>query len=521
MHFDEVYHARTATEFLQDWRYGESHDIYEWTHPHLAKYAMAAGLVLWGEDHVSGTGDLGVPVVGGRHRATTARTRSPASGPASASTSRPATEIRTDDLRTRRTVSTFAAPGSAALAVDDSAEQLLIGFDDGRIATVDLAIIGVDGVDSGVEPIPLATVDHPVTHLLVSDDGATIIAASDDRLSAVDPATGDVTGHARPARHRRPGHGRHRAGARRHARRHRRTGRRRRRARRDPRDRCRRLRGAPGRRRPGRDGLLGGPGNDDATRTEVDEAIADGRLAGIEIVDLSRVAVADRRWHHLHRPGDGRRRRATIEMSGGAHGLAYVIGIDDPKLYVTAGGADDPGYEIVAVGGDSAEERPGHGRRAASAAGRGVARGLRRRHAAGPRPGARVRAGGARAGGGDAGGWTVYVIEPTARATRSTPTPGCRRAWSPPRGRSTSKPDYPAEDRQQLLVFGADGQTATIETGSHAFAWRLPGVIAGALMAACLYLLARILFARRLVAGLVGGVRARSMGCSSSSRGSA
>ncbi len=44
---------------------------------------------------------------------------------------------------------------------------------------------------------------------------------------------------------------------------------------------------------------------------------------------------------------------------------------------------------------------------------------------------------------------------------------------------------------------------ATIPTGSHAFAWRLPGVIAGALMAACLYLLARILFARRLVAGLV------------------
>ena len=26
MHFDEVYHARTATEFLQDWRYGEPHD---------------------------------------------------------------------------------------------------------------------------------------------------------------------------------------------------------------------------------------------------------------------------------------------------------------------------------------------------------------------------------------------------------------------------------------------------------------------------------------------------------------
>ena len=50
MHFDEVYHPRTATEFLQDWRYGISHDIYEWTHPHLAKYAMALGLVTFGED---------------------------------------------------------------------------------------------------------------------------------------------------------------------------------------------------------------------------------------------------------------------------------------------------------------------------------------------------------------------------------------------------------------------------------------------------------------------------------------
>ena len=151
-HFDEVYHARTAMEFLQDWRYGESHDIYEWTHPHLAKYAMAAGLVLWGEDHVSGTGDLGTPVAAA---AIEPRREDPLTGERAGERLHLATgtEIRTDDLRTRRTVSTFAAPGSSALAIDDSAEQLLIGFDDGRIATVDLAIIGLDGVDSGVEPI--------------------------------------------------------------------------------------------------------------------------------------------------------------------------------------------------------------------------------------------------------------------------------------------------------------------------------------------------------------------------------
>ena len=62
MHFDEVYHARTATEFLQFWRYGMPHDIYEYTHPHLAKYAMAAGLVAFGDNQVTSQGDLGVPV---------------------------------------------------------------------------------------------------------------------------------------------------------------------------------------------------------------------------------------------------------------------------------------------------------------------------------------------------------------------------------------------------------------------------------------------------------------------------
>ena len=63
MHFDEVYHARTGTEFLQSWRYGYDHVIYEWTHPHLAKYAMAGGLVAWGNDRVTATSNLGVPVL--------------------------------------------------------------------------------------------------------------------------------------------------------------------------------------------------------------------------------------------------------------------------------------------------------------------------------------------------------------------------------------------------------------------------------------------------------------------------
>ncbi len=75
MHFDEVYHARTATEFLQAWRYGESHVIYEWTHPHLAKYAMAGGLVAWGEDDVASYGPARRARPGGRHRAPPYRPR--------------------------------------------------------------------------------------------------------------------------------------------------------------------------------------------------------------------------------------------------------------------------------------------------------------------------------------------------------------------------------------------------------------------------------------------------------------
>ena len=62
MHFDEVYHARTATEFLQDWRYGDESNIYEWTHPHLGKYLIAAGITAFGDDRVSATGSIDAPV---------------------------------------------------------------------------------------------------------------------------------------------------------------------------------------------------------------------------------------------------------------------------------------------------------------------------------------------------------------------------------------------------------------------------------------------------------------------------
>ena len=57
-----------------------------------------------------------------------------------------------------------------------------------------------------------------------------------------------------------------------------------------------------------------------------------------------------------------------------------------------------------------------------------------------------------------------------------------------------------------LLVHEIDDrlQHAGVELGQHAFAWRLPGVIAGTLMAAFLYVLARVLFRRREITVVAG-----------------
>ncbi len=58
----------------------------------------------------------------------------------------------------------------------------------------------------------------------------------------------------------------------------------------------------------------------------------------------------------------------------------------------------------------------------------------------------------------------------------------------------------------RLVVTGGSAPAALIDTGRHALAWRLPGVVAAALMAFMLVLLARRLFASRILPALVGVV---------------
>ncbi len=100
----------------------------------------------------------------------------------------------------------------------------------------------------------------------------------------------------------------------------------------------------------------------------------------------------------------------------------------------------------------------------------------------------------------DGTGWTVYVVEPRGNSVFAD----ARLPFAPAAWATDVNPDLPATDREQLLVFGGDGSAASVDIGQHAFAWRLPGVIAGALMAGLLFLLARILFRRRSVAILAG-----------------
>ena len=497
MHFDEVYHARTATEFLQDWRYDIDHEIYEWTHPHVAKYAMAAGIVAWGGDTVRSTRELGVSV-----RAVAIEPRREAIEIGSERAGErlhvaTGSEIRTYDPRGGDLLFSRAAPGASALAYDRTANQLIIGFDDGQLMTIDAAQgAGIAGEDTILLPDPtlVATLDHPISQLLLADDATMVIAASADRLSLVDLPGATVVGSvdlpgivdlasggtgpiliATLADLADPG-----AAA----------------------DRLADLLGGaasdylaklndPG---AGPNVVLGSPGIGDV-RTAVTAAIDDGSLPGISIEEVHRIAVATQDGVAFV---DVRRAvlMTTIALPGGAHGLAAVSGLDDPKLYVTNGDPVLPGYHVLAIGGDSAAAGP-------------VDLGSHRL----PGPGTRVLFNpasqqihivGLAPGSSGAGidRWTVYVVEPHANSVYADAA--LPAGFEPVAVAADIEPDYPSEDPQRLLLLDATGATAEIGIGSHAFAWRLPGVIAGALFAGLLFLLARILFRRRLVAVLAG-----------------
>ncbi len=486
MHFDEVYHARTATEFLQAWRYGEPHDIYEYTHPHLAKYAMAAGIVLFGEDRVSATSDLGVPVLG----AAVERRWLDPSLPGSRAGDRlylaTGDGLQVHDLATRALVASPSwAAGTTAVAVDDARHLLYVAGPAGRIDVVDTAL-AFDGLRAGLtpdaEPVTLARLGSSIERLFPTSDGTVVATITvDDELVLVDTGSGaelaripvadavaladggsddalvaDLESIV------------------------------------DPSTAASELATLLGGSVEAYEGVLvagvdsvvipGGLSED--VRPDVEAAIADGRLAGFGIETRARVAVADRYGVTFVSAGDGSI-VATVTLDAPAGGMVAVTGFDAPRLYVSAGER----MAIVLPGKEGEEPRldrtfpmPG----AVSTVLFDEA--TRMVHALGVAP--------------DGSGPTIYVIEPNGNAVYAD----ARLPFDPAVVVLDQAPAFPSADRQQLLALGPDGAAATVEAGRHAFAWRLPGVLAGVLAAALVYLLVRVLFQRRAVAVLAAVV---------------
>ncbi|HEU4671908.1 MAG TPA: phospholipid carrier-dependent glycosyltransferase, partial [Candidatus Limnocylindrales bacterium] len=483
MHFDEVYHARTATEFLQKWRYGIDHDIYEWTHPHIAKYAMAAGLVLFGDDQVTGASSLGVPVV---DAAVEPRRDDPAVGRAGdrlfVATGR---DVRAYDLTTRREVATIGGSTATAVAVDPAVGRLYVGGSDGSIRTLSTSLeLDEPGSSDGpiaAETTPLASVAGPIDGLTASGDGAWLAVRSGNEVTLVDPDTGAVTGTAtvvglaalapagtgdalvaRPADVP------------------------------DPKAAASAIARIAGGKASTYASALATDADEvtlpaivtTANRPLFDDAIGDGSLAGFRVEQQPRLVAAGRNGLTFLSPTSG----ATvgqIRTDGPATGLSYVT-VDTPRLYVATGRS----VTVVSLGDNGAGDP--------------------KIDATMPMPGPvettywdpatlMVHALG-RTAAGDAS--TIYVIEPHANSVYAD----ARLPFTPTATALDIAPDYPGADRQQILAFDGSGRTAVVDIGQNAFAWRFPGVVAGALTAGFIYLLGRLLFRRRSVALIAGAL---------------
>jgi hypothetical protein len=492
MHFDEVYHARTAAEFLQDWRYGIPHDIYEWTHPHLAKYAMAAGIVAFAGHDVQATSDLGVPV----RDALVEPRREDVTGLGDRAGDRvwavTGSELVAWDLETRALVARWSVPGASAIAFDDTSDTILVGTDAGDVLGLDTTALDLDrSADPSApaaDPLPVTTLDQGITRLAAFSGGAVAEAlAADGTVTAFGIDAGEVLGSTSVR------------GA----------------ATLAPVDDVQALTAAPALIDDAEGEaarlveLIGGDQaawvealtSQDSESVRLDAALtveerADlkaamdaGELPGIEFQPTPTMVVAG---------ADGltfvdaqARAFAALDLPGGVAGVAQVSGIDDgSQVYATTTAADGtPQVTVVAITGDSAATGP---EVSSSFALPGAGSTVVFDDAA-----ELVEVLGEAQ---DGSGPTVYVIEPHGKSVFADH----RLPFLPVALALDHNKLWPSTSHGELLAFAGGGETASMDVGSYPFAWRLPGVILGALTVAVLYLLGRMLFRRRAVAALVG-----------------
>ena len=521
MYFDEVYHARTATEFLQEWRYGIGHDIFESTHPHLAKYAIAGGITLFSDDRVTSTGQLGVPVEAAVIQERTQNSPGPAGAANTAAANTDAgggdavygdrvliatgSEVRAYDLATRALAHAYSIPAASALSQPAAGGVVYVGTSEGQVYSIDTN--SLDDLRAGrtttVEPAVRLSVATglSITHIyagsppyiLVSDAGGDVVSidltSPEGKIvgrgmvpGAEDFAalgTGPTVVVADPSRLA------------------------------DANAEAQTLADYLGidaapiqETMSSADGLEVALPLGTLTTAQIDDiqsSIAAGDLPGIDVSEPTpEVLVA-------YRDGVGSLDArhvvvdSTIPTSSPATSIALepnAIRKDVYRFYVTAGDSllllaldTSASPYVVALENDQPlAKMPGRVTQVVFDQATKVASVLGRTP--------------------DGTAWTVYAVETNGNAVFSDArlpfepvAIGIDNATSVA-GLDTAG-EMPNVDREDLLAFAADGSTASADVGQFAFSWRIVGVLFGTLMAVCLYLLARILFRRRSVGLLV------------------
>jgi hypothetical protein len=509
MHFDEVYHARTATEFLQDFRYNIPHDvngtyIYEWTHPHFAKYAIAGSITLFSDDKVTSTGSLNVPVKDVLVQPRTATSPSaPPPTDSEATTSydvrygdrvlvATGSDVKVYDLQTRALTYTYSIAGASAFSEVGPSGLVYVGTTDGRIYRLDTTSLDDvrQGLASAVKPAVAldVTTGLSITHVytglppyvLASDATGNIVSIDLTTSGGTIVGRGLVPGAADFAK------------------------------------------------------LGTGPSSVLADPTGVTNASAEaqviasvlgidvepiqsalstsgglevalpvGSLSSDQIVSLSgqimsgelpgiTVSTSNPQVLVAYRDGVG-----VLDARHVVFDPARTIPTDSPATsiainsntsqdsYVTAGDSmlllkvnSTDGTASVTKSG-SIGKMPGVVTKVVLDNATKIA------HALGRTP--------------DGSGWTVYAIETNGDAVFSD----AKLPFEPVAIGLDSSPQMPDVNHEALLAFAPDGSMASVDVGQFAFSWRLVGVLFGTLMAVCMYLLARILFRRRTVGLLV------------------
>ncbi len=538
MYFDEIYHARTATEFLQDWRYGMPHAIYEFTHPHLAKYLMAVGLVAFGDDRVTGSSALGVPV---RDAAIEPRWSDPgvsAGRQGDRLYVATGSDVLAYDLQTRGLVARIPVAGASAVAVDTVQHVVYAAGADGVIWSVPGPTLdALRSSGGGVATVQPARLPGPgaggqVVRLVVSTTGSSLLAVTaTGAMVSLDTTTGAVLGRASASAQAGTGPvegvvaldpvtdvtvdlskpydpakltalmtalgvasgpaislpaavtqaetavASASASVQRYA--------------------TLRSRTAAQEQAlaTARQALASAQAQLAAAKASLRTVVVSGFLGATQQTTIQAAlqalgSAAQLTSSPVFAVSGGTSVRfldavtldpvASVTLPGPAGGMGFAdtTDIGQPTLYVAEGRT----LQTVQLPGDgppvlgAAVPMPGPVTNVTWDAASDMI------HALGTAP--------------DGHTPTIYVVEPHGNAVYANANlPFTPVAWA-----LDQQPGNPGGDRQQLLTFSSAGEVAAVDVGSHAFAWRLPGAIAGSLMIALLFLLARLLFRRRSVA---------------------